>query len=117
MRQAVQMQGRGWIQAKGPGKGIENLRRRMVVFSLLKPHVVINADTRQPCDLLTSKTRDPPPAKPTETNIFRANKPPTGPEVLAKSLISCHLPNVRSHWTGDGSSPCPSRNKARRRLR
>lgn len=96
MRQAVQMQGRGRIQAKGPGKGIEDLRRRVVVFSLLEAHVVINADTRQPCDLFTSKTRDPPAAKAAETNVFRANKPPTSLQVLAESLVCRHLPNVRS---------------------
>lgn len=44
------------------------------------------------------------PAK-AETNVFRANKPPTGLQVLAESLICRHLPNVRSPWTGGGASP------------
>ena len=86
----MQMLGGGLIELQRPRQRVEDLRRRVVVATLLEADEIVRAHAGEQRKLLAPKARYTAAAEPREADVLRSDPLATRTQELAEMLRGIH---------------------------
>jgi hypothetical protein len=83
------------VELKRASDSVDHLRRRVLIPALLQPQVVIGADARERCQLLTPQPRNAPTPGRLQAHVFGPHQRSPGAQELTKARAPRHLTTIR----------------------